>query len=144
MLYGTTAQGGTAQANCGNTGCGLVFKFDPIKLRLTVLHRFTGGTDGGFPAGATSFGPTGRFLYGETNYGGAGRHGTVYRLDVTTNVLTTVHAFAGGADGAMGYGLPGVRVAKGGHVIGIATTGGLPNAADCGANRCGTIFSYTP
>src|SRR5262249_6691765 len=41
-LYGTTPYGGTADA-------GVVFKLD-TKGKETVLHTFTGGTDGGYPS----------------------------------------------------------------------------------------------
>jgi uncharacterized repeat protein (TIGR03803 family) len=44
-LYGTTDTGGDLTA-CG--GCGVVFKLDPSGNE-TVLHAFTGGTDGAFP-----------------------------------------------------------------------------------------------
>lgn len=44
-LYGTTSQGGTG--NCYQ-GCGLVFKIDQAG-KETVLHSFTGGSDGGYP-----------------------------------------------------------------------------------------------
>ena len=47
-LYGTTSQGSTAKYSCGGSGCGAVFKFNPMTLKLTVLHSFTGGADGGF------------------------------------------------------------------------------------------------
>ena len=65
-LYGTTAQGSTAKYNCGGTGCGTVFKFDPKTLKFTVLHSFTGGADGGFPEGSTAVSPNGEVLYGVT------------------------------------------------------------------------------
>jgi uncharacterized repeat protein (TIGR03803 family) len=51
-LYGSTYFGGKSSFQC-NGSCGLVFKLDPTG-RETVLHSFTGGTDGAFPwAGLT-------------------------------------------------------------------------------------------
>ena len=47
-LYGATYAGGTFSCD-GGTGCGTIFKFDTTKGKLTVLHTFTGGRDGGFP-----------------------------------------------------------------------------------------------
>jgi uncharacterized repeat protein (TIGR03803 family) len=45
-LYGT-ADGGTNR-NCNGEGCGVAFKLD-TGGNETVLHSFTGGTDGAFP-----------------------------------------------------------------------------------------------
>jgi uncharacterized repeat protein (TIGR03803 family) len=46
-IYGTTASGGDLSVNCiYGPGCGVVFKLDPFG-KLTVLHAFTGGADGG-------------------------------------------------------------------------------------------------
>jgi uncharacterized repeat protein (TIGR03803 family) len=54
-LYGTTYQGGTANA-------GVVFKLD-ISGALTVLYNFTGGTDGGNPLAGVILDSAGN-LYG--------------------------------------------------------------------------------
>ena len=48
-LYGTTAFGGAYQ-NCNGLACGVVFKLDPSG-KETVLHSFTGGSDGALPSG---------------------------------------------------------------------------------------------
>jgi hypothetical protein len=48
-LYGTTWQG--AGGNCGGYACGTVFKLAPGGTE-TVLHRFSGGSDGANPLGA--------------------------------------------------------------------------------------------
>ena len=47
-LYGTTFEGGAVSSAGSGEGCGLVFKLSPIGAE-TVLHTFTGGTDGGTP-----------------------------------------------------------------------------------------------
>lgn len=49
-LYGTTFYGGTGDgSNCGNFGCGTIFKLD-TSGKETVLHSFV-GTDGSRPRG---------------------------------------------------------------------------------------------
>jgi uncharacterized repeat protein (TIGR03803 family) len=60
-LFGTTYQGGTVCDTSGNTG-GVVFKVYP-NGKLSVVHDFTGGGEGDWPA--TSLGPqSGNLLYG--------------------------------------------------------------------------------
>src|SRR5579871_722790 len=66
VLYGTTNYGGTS-------GNGTVFRLAPpavpgARWNLTVLHNFTGGADGSFPAGLT-IGSKGA-PYGTTSAGG--------------------------------------------------------------------------
>jgi len=47
-----------------NAGCGVVFKIDSRHV-LTVLHTFTGGTDGAIPEGGLLLDATGN-LFGTT------------------------------------------------------------------------------
>jgi uncharacterized repeat protein (TIGR03803 family) len=86
VLYGTTYYGG--DASCYGTlpvGCGAVFSMTPPAApggawTETVLHRFTGGEDGGIPVAGLTLGSDG-VLYGTTTaYGGAGKYGTVFKL----------------------------------------------------------------
>lgn len=65
-LYGTSE--GAAKA-CRVLGCGIVFRLNPRTGAETVLYRFTGGSDGGVPAGALIY--AGGALYGTTRFGGA-------------------------------------------------------------------------
>jgi uncharacterized repeat protein (TIGR03803 family) len=66
-LYGTTYFGG-AHRNCNGDACGVVFELGPDG-KETVLHSFTGGTDGALPvAGVMRDGHNN--LYGTTNEGG--------------------------------------------------------------------------
>jgi len=74
-LYGT---GGTTACN---GGCGMVFKLTPQKSgkwKYSVLHSFTGGTDGDYPNGLT-MDSKGR-LYGTTTRGGAYDVGVVFEI----------------------------------------------------------------
>jgi len=72
-FYGTTSFGG------GSCGCGTVFKVTP-KGEESVLHSFTGGSDGGFPEAALIADSQGN-LYGTTEAGGASGKGTVFELE---------------------------------------------------------------
>lgn len=71
----------------------------------TVLHSFTGGTDGGFPYAGLILDAAGN-LYGTTNQGGTPNGcggngcGVVFKLDPAGNE-TVLHSFTGGAGGAI-------------------------------------------
>ena len=94
-LYGTTASGGTNGVNCQSGGCGTVFKIT-LTGALTTLYRFTGGTDGSFPAAGLVQGTDGNF-YGTTylGQGGANNFGTVFKI-TPSGSLTTLYSFTGG------------------------------------------------
>jgi uncharacterized repeat protein (TIGR03803 family) len=101
-LYGTTAFGG-GYATCGgpsgpSISCGTVFKLDTAGNE-TILHSFTGGTDGGIPNAGVILDKAGN-LYGTTSQGGAFTFspcsilgcGTVFKLDPSGNE-TVLHNF---------------------------------------------------
>jgi uncharacterized repeat protein (TIGR03803 family) len=73
-LYGTTAYGGLP--GCAGT-CGVVYEVQPSGVE-TVLHSFTGGSDGGVPY-AGLVGDSAGDLYGTTPQGGRGG-GVVFRV----------------------------------------------------------------
>jgi uncharacterized repeat protein (TIGR03803 family) len=80
-LYGITSRGGI-YANCNGDTCGAVFKLDSAG-KETVLHSFTGGSDGEFPISGLVVDGTGA-LYG-TAYGGGDTScqngcGTVFKI----------------------------------------------------------------
>jgi len=78
-IYGTTEYGGT---NCSpsTSACGVIFKLTPngSGWSETILHFFSGGADGAYPAGGLIFDGAGN-LYGAAAGGGSG-YGTVYEL----------------------------------------------------------------
>ncbi|HEV2379547.1 MAG TPA: choice-of-anchor tandem repeat GloVer-containing protein [Terriglobia bacterium] len=76
-LYGTTYYGGSVACNNGQ-GCGTVFKLDTTGGE-TVLHSFTGGTDGAYPLAGLVLDGVGN-LYGTTSLGGASGYGVVFAL----------------------------------------------------------------
>jgi uncharacterized repeat protein (TIGR03803 family) len=133
-LFGNASSGGDADCTVGGVpGCGVVFKLD-AKDKLTVLHTFTGGFDGGSPSTGLAQDAAGN-LYGTTTLGGASGKGVVFKLD-TTGKLIVLHAFTGSADG----GNPDSIILDGaGNLYGTAATGGR-----CRDQGCGVVFKITP
>jgi mannan endo-1,4-beta-mannosidase len=123
-LYGAASGGGAY-------GDGTVFTL-AADGTFTTLYSFTGGNDGYSPDAALVQGNDGNF-YGVTSYGGANLNGTIFRI-TTSGVLTTLHAFAGGSDGATPYG--GLRQLADGNLYGTTAYGGPYND--------GTVFRITP
>jgi uncharacterized repeat protein (TIGR03803 family) len=66
-LYGTTVFGGSYR-NCNGDACGVVFKLDQSGNE-TVLHSFTGGSDGSSPSSGLAIDAAGS-LYGAARAGG--------------------------------------------------------------------------
>jgi uncharacterized repeat protein (TIGR03803 family) len=87
-LYGVTGFGGSFNCSPTNSfGCGTVFKLDTLG-NYTVLHNFTGGSDGAFPGGGLVMDPQTGNLYGTASSAGVvssncpGGCGTVFKLTV--------------------------------------------------------------
>jgi uncharacterized repeat protein (TIGR03803 family) len=101
----------------------VVFRLDPAG-NLTVLHSFTGGTDGGLPGTGGLTGTPSGDIYGATPAGGASNDGGVlFRLDAARN-FSVVHTFAQGANGISPS---GGLLLWGGSVSGTTAAGG-PNS----------------
>src|SRR5277367_290095 len=94
-LFGTTYQGGIKNRQLCEKGCGIVFEIDPSGEEK-VLHRFTGGTDGGLPIGGVIRDSHGN-LYGTTEIGGASGAGTIFKVD-PSGTETVLYSFAGQPD----------------------------------------------
>ncbi|MGB8011775.1 MAG: Ig-like domain-containing protein [Terriglobales bacterium] len=107
-LYGATRTGGGGNPDyCGSgygQGCGVVFKLTPpspgssdASWTESVLHTFTGGTDGyeatGGPMGALVFDEAGN-IYGTTFGGGNGwgSHGAGVLYELTPDPVATISA----------------------------------------------------
>jgi len=147
-LYGATQNGGSACAASvlyGENGCGVVFKLDSSGNE-TVLHTFSGGTDGGFPSGMT-MDHEGN-IYGITSFGGnmncsggfwAGYGcGVVFKLDRRGNE-TVLYSFSGVPDGALPFSF--LTIDERGNIYGAAQFGGSsPNPEVCLGNGCGVVF----
>lgn len=125
-FYGVTWNGGLAIGDCGNNGCGTIFKFD--KSGETVLYKFTGTSDGANPSALTLDGD-GNF-YGAAFNEGAGC-GVVYELS-KTGAFTVLHTF-NGKDGCNPEGQ--VVFDGAGNLYGGTFSGGSLNS--------GTVFKLT-
>ena len=149
-LYGTTTRGG------GSAAYGTVFKLSPpasvcrstlCPWTETILHRFSGGSDGIFPYGAVVFDSAGN-LYGTTNLGGVGTCyqgfgcGVVFKLtrSGSTWTETVVYNFRGSPDGA--YPVSGLVFDQAGNLYGTTSGGGSNNCS--GFDGCGTVFQLAP
>ena len=81
-LFGTAASGGDVSCvpfpDASLAGCGVVFELD-TQGTYTVLHTFTGGSDGAYPVAPVTLDQRGN-LYGTTEYGGSGNSGVVYKV----------------------------------------------------------------
>ncbi|MEJ0047628.1 MAG: choice-of-anchor tandem repeat GloVer-containing protein [Rhodospirillales bacterium] len=124
-IYGTTAAG----AN-GDQG-GSIFKLTRFSKEF-LLHEFAGGFDGAFPLGGLIEDSKGN-LYGTTTGGGGLGLGVAFKL-AKDGTMITLHAFAGGSDGATPDG--GLVVDKFGNLYGTTQGGGAADA--------GTVFKITP
>ena len=112
-LYGTTSEGGNR--NC-DEGCGIVYRLQPAATicrsitcpwNETIVHSFTGGSDGAMPSSGVSFDAAGN-LYGTTYAGGylngiCGSFGcgVVYEFTPSNGSWTenVLYAFQGALDG---------------------------------------------
>jgi len=135
-LYGTTALGGRSKN-------GTVYKIDRAG-KETILHRFTGGSDGSNPYGSLARDDQGN-LYGTTGFGGncgGGYCGEVFKIDAGGK-LTVLYGFTGkGGDG--NFAVAGViRDAKG-NLYGTTYYGGNLQCGDPYLPGCGIVFKLDP
>jgi len=122
-MYGVTYRGGSADY-------GIVYKLN--NRGLTVLHSFTGGSDGCYPSG-TPIMDTAGTLYGTTyECGSSSSYGTVWKV-TQKGAEAILHRFGAGssADGCYPYG--GIVRDPKGNLYG--------NASECGAYLYGTVWA---
>ncbi len=114
-------------------GLGLMTVATPMTHAQTfsVVHNFSGGSDGGGPM--NGFILNGKILYGTTSAGGTLNNGVVFKINTRTGVETVLHNFSGGADGADPQG--SLLRGKGTSLYGTTTAGG--------AAGTGTVFEVT-
>jgi uncharacterized repeat protein (TIGR03803 family) len=89
----------------------------------------TAATDGRYPAMNNLLLASDGNYYGTTSQGGTAGYGTIFRV-TPGGTLTTIHSFAGGAEGC--YPTGGLGVNSAGSLVGLAS--------QCGASGAGTIF----
>ncbi len=107
-----------------------------MSYTFSALHSFVWSTDGGYPEGGGLAIDSEGNLYGTTSQGGAGKQGTLFKLD-RSGKLTVLYAFTGGADGGMGGGFNPTPVLDGaGNLYGTAGQGG--------ATGNGVVFKVDP
>jgi uncharacterized repeat protein (TIGR03803 family) len=149
-LYGVTASGGAFN-------WGTVYELIrplPPKTGWTekVLYNFTGGADGGNPAGGLVFDSKGN-LYGTASWGGNFENsvglGVVFELSPPATagspwVESVLYSFRGPAT-SDGYDPQGELIwDEVGDLYGITSAGGLPQqSSNCGPG-CGTVFKLSP
>jgi uncharacterized repeat protein (TIGR03803 family) len=105
-----------------------VFAVNADGTGFTILHSFTGGSDGANPwAGLVLSGNT---LYGTTYLGGSSGAGTVFALNTDGTGFTNLHDFAYGGDGAHPN---GGLIFSGNTLYGTAAYGG--------SGGYGTVFA---
>jgi len=95
---------------------------------FSVIHNFTGGSDGGNPLAGFAIDAAG-YLYGTTNAGGASGMGTVFKVTGKGKEIV-LHSFTGGADGANPESSLVMDVAR--NLYGTTIAGG--------ASGAGTVF----
>jgi uncharacterized repeat protein (TIGR03803 family) len=100
----------------------------------TVLHRFSGGADGGFPVGDLTFDQAGN-IYGATNNGGSSDRGLVYELMSSRGgwVERVLHMFNALPDGSY----PGSGVI-------FDNVGNLYGTTEFGGSDFGAVYQLTP
>jgi uncharacterized repeat protein (TIGR03803 family) len=91
ILYGTAAAG-------GSWGAGTVFAVNTDGTGFSVLHSFTGGSDGNRPDGGLIL--SGNTLYSAAYAGGSLGLGTVFAVNTDGTGFTNLYSFTGGSDGA--------------------------------------------
>ena len=130
VFYGTTSAGGAS-------GFGVVFTVTSSGT-YTVLASFTGTTGalpGSVPETRLVSGGDGN-LYGATAGGGAGGFGTLFRVNISSGVVSSLASFTGTTGG-----LPGTSpatdlvLATDGSLYGTTTSGGL--------NSAGSLYRLT-
>jgi uncharacterized repeat protein (TIGR03803 family) len=136
-IYGTDTTAGTK-------GYGSVFRLNPPAKggtwTVSVLHAFTGGSDGSYPFASLVADPSGN-LYGITL--GPTVTGSVFKLSPPAKgephwVLTPLHNFTGGADGGSPMG--DLIRDEAGALYGTTYYGGH----GCNTSGCGVVFRMTP
>jgi uncharacterized repeat protein (TIGR03803 family) len=141
ILYGTTLQGGGGSCS---PSCGTVFSITPSGNE-SVLHRFTGGSDGEVPLGGLLV--VKGLLYGTTAAGGksystcyggnADGCGTVYTL-TPAGVKKVIYDFRSGSDGSSPE---SSLTVLNGTLYGTTSSGGQ-QGSNCGQS-CGVVYAVT-
>ena len=135
-IYGTAVTGGGGSCE---GGCGVIFKLTKSNgtWTQTVIHQFTGGSDGYGPGTGVTFDKLGN-LYGMTPTGGTPYGvGVIFQMQPQSNGtwnFNVIHTFTGGSDGANAS-AGRLIFDQAGNLYGVTTVGG--------ANGKGVVFEMT-
>lgn len=147
-VFGLTRDGGGYSCS-GGQQCGIAFELSPTSSGTyteTILHTFTGGSDGGIPLGSLALDSQGN-LFGTTDQGGVVSTectvgcGTVFELSTTSSGYTfnTIYDFAF----SRGIAPTGSLVIDtAGNLYGNTYIGGK-KYSNCLAG-CGVVFELSP
>jgi uncharacterized repeat protein (TIGR03803 family) len=135
-LYGTSVSGGS-----GCSTCGTVFKLTPSagSWTETILHNFTGGTDGQLPEGPVLLDSAGDVI-GTTYEGTEANVGSVFELAAGTYAETQTYSFPATDGDDI---LAGLVADSAGNLYGVAAEGGVNQCPDGGGIGCGSIFKLS-
>lgn len=138
-VYGTTTEDGGGNSDCNPFSCGTVFELTPPAVSdgawtETILHRFTGGSDGALPDANLVLATNGR-LYGAASNSGANNAGTIFELkpaEAGTFTFSVIYDFPLSTDGR----IPGYVQFRDGDLYGAT-------AAGPGDSAGGTVFKLS-
>jgi uncharacterized repeat protein (TIGR03803 family) len=128
-LSGTTLYGTTRIYGGGNAGgYGSAFKMGTDGSNFSVLHIFSGDTDGGNLNGNLLL--ANGTLYGTATFGGASNHGCIFAISINGTGLTNLYNFSAAAQGVPSTNSDGAYpagglVLSGNTLYGMANGGGI-------------------
>jgi uncharacterized repeat protein (TIGR03803 family) len=138
-LYGVTQYGGNGCATPYGMGCGTLFEIFARSHKETLLHAFSGKTDGAYPTAGLMLDGAGN-LYGVTQYGGSGcitsyitGCGTVFEIASHNHAEVILHSFLASGGWAPDGGL---IADSAGDLYGTTSSGSCLD----GGGGCGTVF----
>jgi uncharacterized repeat protein (TIGR03803 family) len=139
-FYGTTVVGGTSSNH------GTVFKTSTSGFNTYLLDfTFTGVSNRGSQPNARLLNGNDGFLYGSTYTGGTGEFGTLFRINISTGILTTLVEFTGNASPNPGkYPADALILASDGNLYGTTANGGISRDTGGVLYNAGTVFRYNP
>jgi uncharacterized repeat protein (TIGR03803 family) len=128
FLWGTTAESGAF-------GRGTIFKINAATGAISTVADFT-GPSGAFPGGRSYSGfvnDGAGYLWGTTSEANANGFGTIFKVNPTTDSVTTVHHFSGSVGPTKGWAVYAPMITDGaGFLWGTTRFGGTANL--------GTVF----
>jgi hypothetical protein len=151
-IYGTNAFGGRSCASF-SIGCGTIFKIAPTASgpwTFSLLHAFTGNSDGAEPLGALALDASGNvygtaFNGGSTSCGSSIGCGTVYKISPAVGggwQFARIWAFPGAVNGGY-FPESGVIVDPAGNIFGSTSFGGSHQDRSCQVVGCGVIYKLS-